>query len=153
MAIRQKTQVTMQMAGSAVSHARTDISVRDIAAVIDEPEARGGTNQGMTPTETMLASLLGCTNVISQRLAHREGVRFEEMRMEARASFDRRGAGLEAEVDVPFPRIELDITLRTDADAAVLERIKADLGRYCPIAKVLRGAGTEIVETWTVQAL
>lgn len=153
MAIRPKTTVDMQMTGNAVSHARTDIAVRDITGIIDEPAARGGTNMGLTPTETLVAALVGCTNVISQRLAHREGVRFGEMKIDAKARFDRRGASLEEEVEVPFPLIDLRIEVQTDATPEQLETIKTDLGKFCPIAKVIRAAGSEITETWTALPL
>jgi len=153
MAIRPKTHVEMKMTGTAVSHARTDIAARDVTGIVDEPEARGGTNKGLTPTETLISALVGCTNVISQRLAHRDGVTFGEMTIDAKASFDRRGASLEAEIDVPFPTIALDIRVKTDATPDQLEVIKADLGRYCPIAKVIRAAGSEITETWTALPL
>lgn len=153
MAIRMKSHVEMRMTGTAASHARTDIAVRDLTAVIDEPEARGGTNKGLTPTETLLSALIGCTNVISSRLAERDGLRLEGMEIAARASFDRRGAALEADVAVPFPAIALDITLRSDATPDQLDRLKRDLATHCPIARVLRAAGTEITETWTVTPL
>lgn len=153
MAIRPKTTVDMKMTGTVVSHARTDIAVRDITGIIDEPAARGGTNLGLTPTETLVAALVGCTNVISQRLAHREGVTFGEMTIDAKAKFDRRGASLEEEVDLPFPVIELSIEVQTDATPEQLETIKTDLGKFCPIAKMIRAAGSEIIETWTALPL
>jgi putative redox protein len=152
-AIRPKTLIEMRMSGTVVSHARTDISVRDVHAIIDEPAARGGTNLGLTPTETLVSSLIGCTNVVSQRIAHREGVTFGAMTITARGEFDRRGAALEAEVDVPFTRIALDIEVATDATPAQLDHIAAELGRFCPIAKVIRAAGTVIDETWTARPL
>ncbi len=148
-----KTTVEMKMSGVAQHHARTDIAVRDVATIIDEPVARGGTNLGLTPTETLLSALVGCTNVITQRIAHRDGVKIGTMTIDATAKFDRRGAAMEEEVEVPFTSIALTITLATDATPAQMAVIQTDLGRYCPIAKVLRNAGTVIDETWNVNAL
>ncbi|MBI4203903.1 MAG: OsmC family peroxiredoxin, partial [Betaproteobacteria bacterium] len=48
-----KTVVTMRLNGSSASHSRTDVSARDVRTTIDEPAERGGTNQGLTPTETL----------------------------------------------------------------------------------------------------
>ena len=45
--------VTMKLEGAVKSHARTDILARDVESVIDEPTVRGGTNLGLTPTETL----------------------------------------------------------------------------------------------------
>jgi len=151
--IKMKTTVDMKMSGKVHHHARTDVTVRDVVAIIDEPVARGGTNLGLTPTETLVSALIGCTNVITQRIAHRDGVKIGTMAIDALAKLDRRGAAMEAEIDVPFPSIALTITLTTDATPAQMEVIKTDLARFCPIAKVLRASGTEIAETWTVSAL
>ncbi len=150
--VRMKTVVDMKMTGQAQSHARTDVAVRDVSSVIDEPEARGGTNQGLTPTETLVASLVGCTNVITQRIAHGMDVKIADLKVDADAKFDRRGVALEEEIEVPFPTITLNIAIKTDASADQLEAIKADLQKFCPIAKVIRNSGTEIVENWSVSA-
>jgi putative redox protein len=72
--IREKTTIKMRMEGKVQSHARTDVSVRGLTNVIDEPLERGGTNMGMSPTETFAASLVGCTSVISHKIAHRMGI-------------------------------------------------------------------------------
>ncbi len=70
MGIRQKTTITMRMQGVAQSHSRTDVTIRGLEKIIDEPIERDGTNLGMSPTETFAASLIGCTNVISHKIAH-----------------------------------------------------------------------------------
>ena len=67
MAIKQKTVVTYKTTATAVSHSRTDIPIRDLVAVVDEPQERGGTNMGPSPTETALTALIACTNVIGHK--------------------------------------------------------------------------------------
>ncbi|MGB7181239.1 MAG: OsmC family protein, partial [Burkholderiaceae bacterium] len=149
--IKMKSVVDMKMTGAAKSHARTDIAVRDVASVIDEPEVRGGTNQGLTPTETLVASLVGCTNVITQRIAHGMDVKIADLKIDAAAKFDRRGVSLEEEIEVPFPSVVLNIDIQTDASAHQITAIQRDLKKFCPIAKVIRNAGTTIDENWTVR--
>ena len=153
MAIRQKTTVQMKLTATGETHARSRIKVRDVEGVIDEPLERDGTNEGLTPTETLMASLIGCTNVISKRIAHAMGVAMGEMDIALTANFDRRGTMLQDEVERPFSDIVMDITVETDATAEQLETIKQDLQRFCPIAKVIRGSGTAITENWTTKPL
>lgn len=148
--VKPKSIVTMKMEGAGVSHARTDVSVRDLRSVIDEPKERGGTNLGPSPTETMMASLVACTNVIAHRVAEKNGVHVRDLRIGLEADFDRRGVMMEAEVNVPFPSVRLRIDLTTDADAAAVEKVKRELPMYCPVSKVFRAAGTKIEEIWTV---
>lgn len=148
--VKPKTIVQYKITGESVSHARTDIETRDVEVTIDEPTQRGGTNMGLAPTETLIAALIGCTNVIGQRVGEANGVHFEDLSIEAVADFDRRGVMMEDEVDVPFPKIVLTITGKANVDDATLEKVKTDLGRFCPIAKVIRGSGTEIEEVWNI---
>ena len=148
MKIVAKTFIDQHLTGTGETAARTCVTTRDVSVLIDEPLARHGTNMGLTPTETLMASLIGCTNVVASRIAAREGVMFRDVKVEAHAKLDRRGAALEAEIEVPFPHVALTITVRSDATPAQLDHIKSELGRYCPIAKILRAAGTKLDETW-----
>jgi integrase len=45
----------------------------------------------------------------------------------------------------------LVIDVTTDASEADLEKVKADLHRFCPISKVVRNSGTELEEVWNVR--
>ena len=149
----QKSEVIMSMSATGETHARTKINIRDVSSVIDEPEARGGTNQGLTPTETLMASLIGCTNVISKRIAHKMGIELGEMDIQLSAKFDRRGTMLEEEIDVPFSEVKMDIEIDTDATEEQINMLKIDLAKFCPIAKVLRGSGVNIIENWIINPL
>ncbi len=149
----QKSEVIMSMSATGETHARTKINIRDVSSVIDEPEARGGTNQGLTPTETLMASLIGCTNVISKRIAHKMGIELGEMDIQLTAKFDRRGTMLEEEIDVPFSEVTMDIEIDTDATEEQINLLKIDLAKFCPIAKVLRGSGVNITENWIINPL
>jgi len=57
---------------------------------------------------------------------------------------------LEEEVTVPFPEIRLTINLTTSVDARQVERVKSDLGRFCPVPKVIRQSGTNLTEIWNI---
>jgi uncharacterized OsmC-like protein len=149
--IRPKTVVTLKVTGACPSHSRTDVTVRDLTFHVDEPVERGGTNLGPSPTETLLASLAACTNRIGHKVADANGVDIAAFAVDVEARFDRRGVDLREEIDVPFPEIQLRVDMTTDADDASVEKMKADLRRYCPISKVIRQAGTEIIEHWTVK--
>ena len=148
--IKQKSVVTMKLAGERASHARSDISVRDLNFTIDEPEARGGTNQGPSPTETLIAALIGCTNVVSERIAEKIGCKIETMNVEAAADFDRRGVMLEEALPVPFPKIDLTINATIDGSDDQIAQLQSDLKKFCPLSMLIRESGTELNEIWNV---
>jgi putative redox protein len=148
--VKEKTTVAQRIRGNCPTHSRTEISVRDVTTVIDEPTEREGTNRGPTPTETMVAALIACTNVISHKCARKHGVEFKSMSIDAESILDRRGTRLLEEVEVPFPKIRLVIDVTTNASDAEMEKVTADLHRFCPISKVIRNSGTELEEIWNV---
>ncbi len=148
--VREKTQVRMKLEGRAASHSRTDVAVRDVKSVIDEPLERGGTNQGLSPTETLMAALIGCTSVIGHKVAHRHGIELRSMTIGLEADFDRRGVTLQEEVAVPFPSVTLYIDVTTPAGDAEIETLKRELAMFCPLSKVIRAAGSDLKEVWTV---
>jgi putative redox protein len=147
MKITPKSIVIMKISALATSHARTEIKVRDLVEVIDEPIARGRTNEGASPTETLLVALARCTTVVAHRIAEKLGFNNVGLSVALEADFDRRGVMLEEQLDVPFPEIRATIKLTTDSDESLIETLKSDLQLYCPIANIIRQSGTNLIET------
>ncbi len=148
--IRPKIFVDQVLTGACPSHSRCDVTTRDVSVTIDEPEARGGTNQGLSPTETVIAALIGCTNVIARKIAHRDGIEVREFSVEAVSTLDRRGVTLAREIDIPFPKVILTVNITTPASAGQVETLKTELARFGPVSKMLRQSGTKIEEIWNV---
>jgi putative redox protein len=148
MAIKMKTVVTYRTKAACPTHARTEIPLRDLTVVVDEPLERGGTNLGATPTEMALAALIACTNVIGHKNAKRLGVDLGEITIDADCKFDRRGVLMEEEIDVPFPEITLTVACTGPATTAQLEDVGAETAKYCAIAKLFTAAGTALTVNW-----
>ena len=148
MAIRQKTMMTIKLGGKGTSHSRSEMGVRDLVSVIDEPIERGGTNEGVSPTEAAFSSLIGCTNVIGNKCAERLGVDIGHLNFSMEVDFDRRGVLLMEEVEVPFKAIRLQVTADGPLSENDLQRVGEETAKYCPIAKLYENAGTELTVTW-----
>jgi len=149
MAIKQKTTISATITSNCPSHSLSNCSIRDVDLAIDEPVVRGGTNLGPAPTETAIAALVGCTNVIAHKCAEKLGIDIGHLTIDATYSFDRRGVMLQEEVDIPFPKIVLDIKSDGSATDAELNNVSTELNKYCPVSKVFKQAGTEIEENWS----
>lgn len=148
MAIREKTTVPITASAECPSHSLSKITVRDVGFDIDEPVARGGTNLGPSPTETLISALIGCTNVIGHKCADSLGVNIGHLNISAECEFDRRGVTLAEEIDVPFKKVVLTVVSDGGASAEDLNRVKAEVAKYCPLSKVMKQGGTVIEETW-----
>ena len=122
--IKQKTVVDMKVNALAQSHARTRVNVRDLEVIVDEPEVRGATNLGATPTETIAVALAGCLNVVGHRCAEKVGVKILNLEIDINAKFDRRGVTFEEEGVMPFPEIEVNLELTTEDKDEEIENMK-----------------------------
>lgn len=148
MAIRQKTEMTIKLTGRGTSHARSETEIDGQTIVIDEPVARGGTNEGPSPTATAYAALIGCTNVIGNKCAEKLGVDIGHLGFEMEVDFDRRGVLLIEEVDVPFKAIRLTVTADGPATEDELAQVARETEKYCPISKLYEQSGTNLTVTW-----
>lgn len=140
--------MTIKLSGTGTSHSRSEMVVRDLKSVIDEPVERGGTNDGITPTEAAYVALVGCTNVIGHKCAAALGVDIGHLSFEMEVDFDRRGVLLMEEVEVPFKAVRLNVTSDGTANDADLQRVANDTAKYCAIAKLFENAGTDLTVTW-----
>ena len=147
--IRPKTTVKLKAEADCPSHSLSEISIRDLTFAIDEPTERGGTNTGPTPTDTALAALIGCTNVIGHKCADSLGINIGHLSISAVCDFDRRGVTLQEEIDVPFTKVILKIETGEAVSQDDLDRLAAEVSKFCPLSKLFRQAGTVIDEEWT----
>ncbi len=148
MAIRQKSEMTIKLTGRGTSHSRSEAEVDGLTIVIDEPIARGGTNEGPSPTATAYSALIGCTNVIGNKCAEKLGVDIGHLAFEMEVDFDRRGVLLMEEVDVPFKAIRLEVTSDGSASEAELANVARETEKFCPISKLYEQSGTNLTVTW-----
>ncbi len=148
MAIRQKTTVKLTASAQCPSHSLANVSTGDLQFAIDEPEARGGTNLGPTPTETALAALVGCTNVIGHKCAGSLGIDIGHLDISAVCDFDRRGVMLAESIDVPFQKIVLTVKASGAATPQELQQVADEVAKYCPLSILFKQAGTVIEENW-----
>jgi uncharacterized OsmC-like protein len=140
----------MKMSASCPSHSRSDILIGDHELIIDEPAARGGSDLGPSPTQTFMAALMGCTNVITNKCAHDLGVEIDSMEINMEVDMDRRGVMLTEAIDVPFPSITMNIDVKTNATDEEWNKVTDYLRKFCPIAIALRASGTKITENWNL---
>jgi len=148
MAIKMKTTVTLRAKAECATHSRADVSVRDLKFAIDEPTERGGTNLGPTPTDTAIAALIGCTNVIGNKCASKLGLDIGHLTIDASCQFDRRGVTLEEEIEVPFQSVTLKVVSDGSATEEELQRLGDEVAKFCPLSKLFENAGTQVNVSW-----
>jgi uncharacterized OsmC-like protein len=107
---------------------------RSFTIKTDEPEPLGGTDSAIDPMELLLASLGTCLTIGWVTHANQRGVDFRDLKITVRAPYDLRGyLGLDNAVRPGFTSLEYEVDVDSDADAEVLEEIKAAAEKGSPM--------------------
>lgn len=142
---------TDHLTATCESPTLTRINSRGLSLTIDEPEERHGTNAALSPTETFMASLMGCVNVLVSNVARRRGVAIRVLNIDLEYDFDRRGTRAGMDIAVPFREVRLKVEVESAASQAEIDAVQQDYNKACPVTRMIRSAGCPIVETWTVR--
>ncbi|WP_419913191.1 OsmC family protein [Hoeflea sp.] len=153
MKIKEKPIWNFRTKAAAQSTTRSVASSRTFDMTIDEPIERGGTNEGPMPVEFVFVGLAGCTHVIANKLATHHGISFDSMDINILTTMDSRGTRLIEPIDVPFPKVTIDIAVTTHGAPEAVERVMNDLRHHCAVSKMLQQSGTDVVEKWTVNGV
>ncbi|MCF2906647.1 OsmC family protein [Octadecabacter sp. CECT 8868] len=148
MAIKMKTTVTTTVKADCMSHSLAKVTTRDVSMLIDEPKERHGTNLGLSPTETALAALAGCTNTIGQKCAAKLGIEIGNLDVTVKCQLNKLGVMLIEELDNPFEKIELTIIADGPASEEELAQVAEETAKYCAVSKLFLSAGTVINQDW-----
>ncbi|MEX3009704.1 OsmC family protein [Hoeflea sp. TYP-13] len=153
MKIKEKPIWNFKTKAAAQSSTRSVASSRTFDTIIDEPIERGGTNEGPMPVELVMAGLAGCTHVIANKLAAHHGTSFDAMDIDILTTMDSRGTRLIEPIDIPFPKVTINIAVETSGPEEAINRVMMDLRHHCAVSKMLQQSGTEVVEKWTVNGI
>jgi putative redox protein len=104
-----------------------EIEIREHRLIGDEPESRGGTDKGPTPTELLAASLASCTAITIEMYADRK--EWDLGQVEVEVDFT------ESEKEMPA---EFDVQIRVPAqlDEDQRRRVLRIAGK-CPVHKAI----------------
>jgi putative redox protein len=108
------------------------VEIRDHHLVVDEPDEKGGDDEGATPMELFAASLASCTAITVEMYAKRKG-------------WDVGPLEVECEYELPEPghptNFKLTLRLPGGCSEEQLERLRA-IAAKCPIHRILEGEVT-----------
>ena len=151
--VKEKPIWKFRLFVTAESNTRSSVTSRDVNMIIDEPIERGGTNKGPMPVEMVFAGLIGCTHVISNKLAKANDVEIVDMDIQVETTMDSRGTRLIEPIDVPFPNTVLFIKATMNGSEAGIQAVIHKLKEHCAVSKMLRMSGTKVTENWTVNGV
>ena len=148
--VKEKPIWKFNITGGHKSGTQSVATARGKSAIIDEPIQRGGTDEGPMPVEYVFMGLLGCTHVISNKLAAANGITFTSMDIDIKVTMDSHGTRLINPIDVPFPEVTLFIKAEYDGPRDGALQVVEKLRHHCAVSMMLQQSGTKVVENWTL---
>ena len=125
---------------------RTEITTRGHALVADEPAVVGGTDQGPTPYDLLVAALGACTGMTLRMYAERKEWPLEEVTVRLRHSKVHAQDEAEVESDgARLDRIERELQLAGALDQRQRQRL-LEIAERCPVHRTL-AAGIDVRTT------
>ncbi|MHB1063724.1 MAG: OsmC family protein [Georgenia sp.] len=137
------------VAGTWRDRFSTDVTARDFAFTVAEPDSIGGTDEAPNPIEYLLGSLNGCISVVVESVAEELGITVEALSTHATGSLDLRGFRGTADVSPHFQQLTITLTLTSGAPVDALAELRTLVLRRCPVFNLIKDAGVDLREEWT----
>ena len=116
--------------------------------VFDEPVAHGGTGEGPSPLQGVLAALCGCKSVTFNRTAKEMGFLYSELFFSAEFTIDVRGRmGLRGVVP-HFRTVRVDIKVITNESLEFLQKVVQETEARCPVYNLICDAQVDVKCNW-----
>ncbi len=117
------------------SAARTVVTARNFALVVDEPPQLGGSDLGPNPVEYVLAALTGCLNVVAHLVARELGFDIQRLEIEAAGWLNpQRLLNQPTQDRAGYKKIKVTLRVQTNADEATLARWLKQVEARCPVS-------------------
>jgi len=118
----------------------------------DAHPAFGGADSAPSPLAYALAALTSCTQVTSQIVAKDHNLTLGHFTVKVDAKLDPTVLATGAEGVSNFTRLNLDVTIETDAAPDAFAHFGGEVERRCPVTQLFRRSGVEVITSWTAKA-
>jgi len=135
------SQLKFKVSAQSQSPTKTVVTARNFTITIDEPKSSGGSNEGATPVEYVLASLAGCLNIVGHLVAKEMGITLKGLKIEVEGDLDTaRLTGKSTAERAGYKEIRVVITPDSDAREDVLAEWLKVVENRCPVGDTIRNA-------------
>ena len=118
---------------------RSDVRIRDHELTIDEPTAIGGTDEGPSPVEVVLAAFGSCQEITYRAYAAALGIELKNVSVTVEGDIDLRGFfGINDEIRPGFQSITATVELDSEASDDDIARLKEMVNEHCPVLDILQ---------------
>jgi uncharacterized OsmC-like protein len=128
------SDIIFNVKGESHSPAKFIAKTGKFRLIIDEPAALGGTDEGPSPVEYILAGLAGCLNVVGHIVAKELGFTIDKLKIEVTGNLNPDSLlGVSSAERAGFKKIDLKLIPETDAPIEVLVDWLKIVQDRCPV--------------------
>ena len=128
------SDITFNVKGESHSPAKFIANTGKFQLIIDEPATLGGTDEGPSPVEYILAGLAGCLNVVGHIVAKELGFTIDTLKIEVTGNLNPdRLLGVSNTERAGFKKIDIKLIPETDAPIEVLVDWLKIVQDRCPV--------------------
>lgn len=103
--------------------------------IVDEPKNQGGTDDGPTPVDYVLAALSGCLNVVGHLIAKEMGIEMRGIEFEISGTLNpAKFMGKSDAERAGYQEINVSVKPDCDADKETLEKWISAVEERCPVS-------------------
>ncbi len=118
----------------SVKGLKVNCEARGKTFVLDEPKDLGGSDAGMNPIESMLASLGACKCIVTKIAAQKMGINLEGVSVECEGTMDFGGfMGTNPDAKIGLSNIESVYTIKSSSSDEEIEKLIAFVDTHCPV--------------------
>jgi uncharacterized OsmC-like protein len=133
-----------QVSGKNSASTRSEMRVRGHTLITDEPAS----DDGPTPLEMALSSLIGCEGVIINRCAEAMRFSYQSVEIDGEGEVDQRGSRGVRGVRPYFNWVKLTIRVYTEETPERFEKLKQNVEYRCPVMNLFRSADVDVTADW-----
>mgnify|MGYP000851400836 CR=1 FL=1 len=111
---------------------------RNHEVIIDQPEERGGHDEGMRPTELMLCALGGCLTGLALGRAEMERFQLDDFYVEIEGDRDTRGEKGSKKVRSGFQEIRVIMHMKTNESPERCEKFAHYIEELCTVSNTFK---------------
>ena len=132
-----RARATLTVAAELAQGMRMDLDVRGHRVTVDEPRSLGGTAEGPSPVDLMLAALASCQAITYRVWAAKLAVALDAVDVEADGDIDLRGYyGVDDGVRPGLSAVRLRVRLRGPEPADRYRALAEAADAHCPVLDI-----------------
>ena len=134
----EKAIVDYHSESSLVNGFRSDVNIRQHRLIVDEPKTIGGTDEGVSPVELILAALATCQEISYKAYATALNITLEKVSVKLTGTLDLKGfLGIDQTIRPGFQNIQGTVDIQSTADSKTIENLKSIVDKHCPVLDIL----------------